>query len=67
MPRRKGTKPTVRLSVSVSPADHAELSRIAAMRDLSIAWVIRRAIADFVERHRESAQGELGLPPGTAS
>ena len=67
MPRPKGKKPAVRLSVSVSPTDHAELTRIAATRDLSMAWVIRRAIADFVERHREGAQREFSLPPGAGS
>jgi hypothetical protein len=64
MPRPKGKKPTVRLSVSVNPTDHAELARIAEARDLSIAWVVRRAIADYVERHRDDAQGELAMPRG---
>lgn len=64
MSRPKGKKPSVRLSVSVSTTDHAELARIAVARDLSLAWVVRRAISDFVERHRSDLQGELHLPRG---
>jgi hypothetical protein len=58
MARPKGRKPSVRLSVSVSATDHAELARFAEARDLSLAWVVRRAISDFVERHRDDVQAE---------
>jgi hypothetical protein len=64
MSRPKGRKPSVRLSVSVSVTDHAELARFAEARDLSLAWVVRRAISDFVERHRNDLQGELTLTRG---
>jgi hypothetical protein len=64
MSRPKGRKPSVRLSVSVSATDHAELARFADARDLSLAWVVRRAISDFVDRHRDDVQGELHLPRG---
>ena len=64
MSRPKGRKPSVRLSVSVNATDHAELARFAEARDLSLAWVVRRAISDFVERHRNDMQGELHLPRG---
>ena len=60
----EGRKPSVRLSVSVSASDHAELARFAEAQDLSLAWVVRRAISDFVERHRYDVQGELHLPRG---
>lgn len=66
MSRPKGKKPSVRLSVSVHPTDHAELARIAEARELSLAWVVRRAIADYVERHRDAAQGDLLLPRARA-
>lgn len=62
MARPKGKKPSIRLSISMNLTDHAELVRIAEARDLSMAWVVRRAIADFVERHREASQQELALP-----
>ncbi len=64
MSRPRGKKPSVRLSVSVNATDHAELAHFAQARDLSLAWVVRRAISDFVERHRNDLQGELQLPRG---
>jgi hypothetical protein len=64
MSRPKSRNPSVRLSVSVSATDHAELARFAGARDLSLAWVVRRAISDFVERNRNDLQGELHLPRG---
>jgi Ribbon-helix-helix protein, copG family len=64
MSRPRGKKPSVRLSVSVNATDHAELARFAQARDLSVAWVVRRAISDFVERHHDELQGELHLPRG---
>ena len=48
----------------MSASDHAELARFAEAQDLSLAWVVRRAISDFVERHRYDVQGELHLPRG---
>lgn len=64
MSRPKGRNPSVRLSVSVNATDHAELAQFAEARDLSLAWVVRRAISDFVQRHRNDMQGELHLPRG---
>ncbi len=51
MARPKGKKPAVRLSVSPDPADHAELSRLAAHRDLSVAWIVRNAVSEFASRN----------------
>lgn len=67
MPRPKGRKPTIRLSISVDRADHAELARLAAEHDLSLAWIVRRAITDFVEKNRAGPQGELPLPRGQSA
>jgi len=68
MPRPKGKKRSVRLSVSLDEADHAELQRIAIENDLSVAWVIRKAVTEFIGRSGECEQGELPLArrsPGT--
>ena len=67
VPRPKGKKPTIRLSITVDRADHAELARLAAEHDLSLAWVVRRAITDFVERNRDGLQRELPLPRGPSA
>lgn len=61
MPRPKGRKPAIRFTVSLDPHDHAELSRLADSHDLSVAWMVRKAVAEFVERNRLSEQSELPL------
>ena len=61
MPRPKGKKPAIRFTVSLDPGDHAELSRLADDHDLSVAWMVRRAVLEFVERNRADGQSELPL------
>ena len=40
---------TTRLTVSLEEDDYEALNRIALSRDVSLSWVIRRAIRQFVE------------------
>lgn len=40
---------TTRLTVSLEEHDYEALNRIALSRDVSLSWVIRRAIRQFVE------------------
>lgn len=42
------TSKTVRTSVSVPAADHAELERLAERKKVSIAWIIRDAIDQYL-------------------
>lgn len=62
MPRPKGKKPSVRLSVNLDLPDHAALVRLADEHDVSLAWLVRKAVSEFVERHGKSDQTELPLP-----
>ena len=71
MPRPRGKRMTIRLSVGLDSASYAELSRLANRYDASLAWMIRKAVAEFIERQQESDQMELPLqrrgersPPG---
>jgi len=41
--------------------DHAAISRLAADMNLSTAWIVRRAVSEFVARHDDDAQSELPL------
>jgi hypothetical protein len=41
--------------------------RASRKRELSLAWVVRRAISDFVECHRDDTQGELHLLRGRSA
>ena len=43
----------------------AELARFAQARDLSLAWVVRRAISDFVERHPMTCRESFTCPGAT--
>lgn len=45
---------STRLSVSLEDHDHNTLAEIAAENDVSISWVIRKAIRQFVEEYRGS-------------
>ena len=65
MARPRGHKDSVRLSVSLESQDHSVISRMAADLNLSAAWLVRRAVSEFVSRYEESAQAELPLAPSS--
>lgn len=41
-------KKTVHRSVSFTPEDYAELERIAKKKNVSVAWVVREAVANYI-------------------
>lgn len=53
----------MRLSVTLDENDYAELTRIGDELDLSAAWMIRRAVSEFVARHRTDVAPDLPLRP----
>jgi hypothetical protein len=59
--RSKGQKNSVRLSVTLDEGEYAELSELAASLDLSAAWMIRRAVSEFIARHRSGIDSDLPL------
>ena len=61
LPRPKNKKHSVRLSVTLNEGEYAELTRIGAALDLSAAWLIRRAVSEFVARHAGKLETELPL------
>lgn len=64
MPRPRGKKPAVRLSVSLPVTHHSVLLRLAEQEDQSIAGMVRKAVAEYVVRHEADIQAEL---PSSAS
>lgn len=54
----------VHLSISLDEEAHTEICRIASDLNLSAAWLVRRAVSEFVSR-RETSQTELPLRPNT--
>ena len=61
MPRPKGTRKTARLSITLDERDYAALGAVARDNGVSAAWVVRRAVTEFLERRDDSAQPEFPL------
>ena len=61
MPRSRVPRKVVRHSVTLDEQDHSEIKRLAAELDLSTAWIIRRAVSEFIGRHRDETEPELPL------
>lgn len=55
----KTSRETVRTSVILPKDQYAQLNEIAQKSDVSVAWVVRKAILQFLE---ESASSQLYLP-----
>jgi hypothetical protein len=49
MARPKGTPKTNRVTVSLDDKTHKVLQDCSAREDVSISWLIRRAVANMVE------------------
>lgn len=62
MARPKGKRKETRLSVSFDVRDSAQLKALAARRDVSVAWLIRHAVQELIDRERAATENpELPL------
>jgi predicted transcriptional regulator len=43
-----------RISINLPDSEYAELAALAEKHKISMAWIGRKAILDFLERHREN-------------
>lgn len=59
--RTKAQKASIRVSVTLDDQEYAELSKLAATLDLSTAWMIRRAVSEFIVRHQDGIEADLPL------
>jgi len=48
MPNRRKDKPMIRITVSVEPDVYAEIEKKALAEERSAAWVIRKAMRQYV-------------------
>lgn len=64
MPRPRGRRPAIRLSVSLPVHHHAVLLRLAEEEDQSLAGMVRKAVAEYVARSEAQSQVELPLSRG---
>lgn len=50
-----------RLTVSLTGSDYDALSALAEKDDVSVSWVVRRAIDEYLDNHRHEAEPALPL------
>ncbi len=46
------TRKSTRLTVSLDEADYGALNEIASQKDVSLSWIIRQAIRQFIEGNK---------------
>lgn len=50
---------STRLTVSLEEQDHDALAKLAAARDVSLSWLIRQAVRQFIDRAQSAnSKGE---------
>jgi predicted transcriptional regulator len=50
-----------RVTVSVTSEDFDTLNMLANRDDVSVSWVVRRAMDEYLRRHRQPARAAQGL------
>ena len=50
-----------RLTVSLTGSDYDALSALAERDDVSVSWVVRRAIDEYLDNHHREAEAALPL------
>lgn len=55
MPRAKRPEEehSFKISISFYPEDYKALIKYCEMHERTLAWVIRRALRDFLEKHKD--------------
>ncbi len=61
MARPRENRKTARLTVTLDDQAHTALATLARRQDVSVAWMIRRAVREFIERQATPAQPDLPL------
>lgn len=52
-PARKQVKETIRASISFSSEDYTRLEETALKKRVSLAWVVREAVREYLESEQE--------------
>lgn len=59
MANKKREEPVIRVTVGLDQSDHDQLSRIADKAGVSLAWMMRRAAREFIERVSDEHDFEI--------
>ena len=62
MANKKREEPVIRVTVGLDQSDHDQLSRIAQSAGVSLAWMVRRAAREFIERVENETTVVLPIP-----
>ena len=57
----KEPKKAARITVSVAANDHSRLADLAERYDVSVSWLVRHSVSDFLNR-LDSGDAQLSLP-----
>lgn len=52
---------STRITVSLGDRDYTELRSLATQADVSLSWLVRHAITEFLKRHRRGEELQLPL------
>jgi predicted transcriptional regulator len=55
-PRRQTPRKSARITVSLSASQHNFLSRLASKNDVSLSWIMRRAIEEYIQNNSPGTQ-----------
>ena len=62
-PRMPRLRKATRITVSLPDDEHSALAALAERHDVSLSWLTRKAVVEFLERYeRADAQLPLDLP-----
>ncbi|EPY3937493.1 ribbon-helix-helix protein, CopG family [Klebsiella pneumoniae] len=59
MARPRLNKKITRTSISLDEQMFTEVSLLASQNDVSVAWLVRKAISELLERRREEVVSQL--------
>lgn len=63
MARPRLNRKIVRTSVTLDERMFSEVARLASQNDVSVAWLVRKAVAELLERRSQNLESHLPLLP----
>lgn len=61
MARPRTNRKTVRTSVSLDERMFSEVAKLALHNDVSVAWLVRNAVGELLDRRRQDLEPQLPL------